>query len=37
MDFQTTWHALLDNVESLPADVTLVTPLSDTIFHTSDI
>ena len=37
MAFQPTWHTLVDTVESLPADATLVTPLSDRVFHISDV
>ena len=37
MAFQPTWHTLVDTVESLPADATLVTSLSDRVFDISDL
>jgi hypothetical protein len=36
MSFGTTWHTLLDNVEELPPDATLVAPLSGTVFRVTD-
>lgn len=37
MPFGTTWHSLLENVEELPSDATLVTPLSRKVFHITDV
>ena len=37
MTFGTTWHNLLDNVEELPGDATLVTPLSRKAFSVTDV
>ena len=37
MTFGTTWHNLLDNVEELPSDATLVTPLSRKVFSVTDV
>jgi hypothetical protein len=36
MSFSATWHNLLDNVEELPSDATLVTPLSRKPFRVKD-
>jgi hypothetical protein len=36
MSFRVTWDNLLDNVEELPADATLLTPLSQKPFHVTD-
>jgi hypothetical protein len=36
MPFSTSWHTLLDNLEDLPADATLVTPLSRQPFRVTD-
>jgi hypothetical protein len=36
MPFTTTWHNLLDNIDELPADATLVTPLSNKAFQLTD-
>ncbi|ELY84326.1 hypothetical protein [Natrinema altunense] len=37
MTFGTTWHNLLENVEELPSDATLVTPLSRKAFGVTDV
>ncbi|WP_338741448.1 hypothetical protein [Haloplanus salilacus] len=37
MSFNSTWHNLLDNVEELPSDATLVTPLSRKVFRVTDV
>jgi hypothetical protein len=37
MTFRTTWHNLLDAVEELPSDATLVTPLSQKAFGVTDV
>ena len=37
MTFGTTWHSLLENVEELPSDATLVTPLSRKSFGIGDV
>jgi len=37
MSFRVTWDNLLDNVEALPADATLLTPLSRKRFHITDV
>jgi polyhydroxyalkanoate synthesis regulator phasin len=37
MVFGTTWHNLLENVEELPSDATLVTPLSRKAFGVRDV
>jgi len=37
MTFNSTWHNLLENVEELPSDATLVTPLSRKVFGVEDI
>lgn len=37
MTFGTTWNNLLENVEELPSDATLVTPLSRKAFRVTDI
>ena len=37
MTFGSTWHNLLENVEELPADATLVTPLSRKAFRVTDV
>jgi hypothetical protein len=37
MTFSTTWHNLLDNIEELPSDATLVTPLSRKAFGVEDV
>jgi hypothetical protein len=37
MTFSTTWHNLLDNIEELPSDATLVTPLSRKAFGVDDV
>ena len=37
MSFRVTWDTLLDNVEELPADATLLTPLSQNPFHITDV
>ena len=37
MTFGTTWHNLLENVEELPSDATLVTPLSRKAFRITDV
>ena len=37
MSFSATWHNLLDNVAELPADATLVTPLSGNAFRVTDV
>ena len=37
MSFRVTWDNLLDNVEELPADATLLTPLSQKPFHITDV
>jgi len=37
MTFGTTWHNLLDNIEELPSDATLVTPLSRKAFRVEDV
>jgi TolA-binding protein len=37
MTFGTTWHNLLENVEELPSDATLVTPLSRKAFRVTDV
>ena len=36
MPFTTTWHNLLDNIDELPSDATLVTPLSNKAFQLTD-
>ncbi|SDK02987.1 hypothetical protein SAMN05216226_11510 [Halovenus aranensis] len=37
MAFGTTWNNLLDNIEELPSDATLVTPLSRKAFRVTDV
>jgi hypothetical protein len=37
MPFSSTWRNLLDNVEQLPSNATLVTPLSRKAFHVMDV
>ena len=37
MTFGSTWHNLLENVEELPTDATLVTPLSRKAFGVTDV
>ena len=37
MTFNTTWHNLLENLEELPQDATLVTPLSRKAFRVTDV
>jgi len=37
MSFRVTWDNLLDNVEALPADATLLTPFSQNPFHITDV
>ena len=37
MFFGSTWRNLLDNVEELPSDATLVTPLSPKAFGVEDV
>jgi len=37
MTFGPTWNNLLENVEELPSDATLVTPLSRKAFHVTDV
>ena len=37
MPFTSSWHNLLDNVEELPADATLLTPLSRKPFRVTDV
>lgn len=37
MTFRASWHNLLDNIEELPSDVTLVTPLSRKAFGVEDV
>jgi len=37
MSFNATWHNLLENVEELPQDATLVTPLSRKAFGVTDV
>jgi len=37
MTFSTTWHNLLENVEELPPDATLITPLSRKAFGVTDV
>jgi hypothetical protein len=37
MTFSSTWHNLLENVEALPSDATLVTPLSGQAFRVTDV
>jgi hypothetical protein len=37
MTFGTTWNNLLENVEELPSDATLVTPLSRKAFRVTDV
>ena len=37
MTFGTTWHNLLENIEQLPSDATLVTPLSRKAFGVEDV
>jgi len=37
MSFRVTWDNLLDNVEALPSDATLLTPLSQNPFHITDV
>jgi hypothetical protein len=37
MTFGTSWHTLLENVEELPTDATLVTPLSRKAFDVTDV
>jgi len=36
MSFSVSWHTLLEEVDDLPADAVLVTPLSHTAFRISD-
>jgi hypothetical protein len=33
MSFRVTWDNLFDSVEELPADATLLTPLSEAVSH----
>ena len=37
MVFNTTWHNLFENVEELPSDATVVTPLSPKAFCVTDV
>jgi hypothetical protein len=37
MVFDTTWNNLLENVEELPSDTALVTPLSRKAFRVTDV
>ena len=37
MTFGTTWHDLLENVRELPANATLVTPLSRKALRVTDV
>ncbi|WP_338740283.1 hypothetical protein [Haloplanus salilacus] len=37
MTFDSTWHNLIENVEELPSDATLVTPLSRKVFRVTDV
>ncbi len=37
MSFSASWHTLLENVEELPADATLLTPLSRKPFRVKDV
>jgi len=37
MTFSATWHNLLENIEELPQDATLVTPLSRKAFRVTDV
>lgn len=37
MSFSASWHTLLENVEKLPSDATLLTPLSDKPFAVKDV
>jgi hypothetical protein len=37
MPFSDSWHTLLDELDDLPADATLLTPLSHTQFRISDV
>jgi len=37
MTFRASWHNLLDNLEELPSDATLVTPLSRKAFRVTDV
>jgi len=37
MPFTTSWRTLLDECEELAADATLITPLSETRFHLTDV
>jgi len=37
MSFRVTWDTLLENLEALPADATLLTPLSQNPFHITDV
>jgi hypothetical protein len=37
MSFSATWHNLLEHLEELPSDATLVTPLSRKAFHVTDV
>ncbi|WP_128225701.1 hypothetical protein [Halobacteriaceae bacterium SHR40] len=37
MTFGASWHTLLDNVEELPSDATLVTPISRKAFRVTDV
>jgi hypothetical protein len=37
MPFSASWHTLLDELDDLPADATLLTPLSHTQFRISDV
>ena len=37
MTFNSTWHNLLENIEELPADAILVTPLSRKAFRVTDV
>ena len=36
MPFTATWHNLLDNIDALPSDATLITPLSNKVFQLTD-
>jgi polyhydroxyalkanoate synthesis regulator phasin len=37
MSFNATWNTLLEHLEELPSDATLVTPLSRKTFHVTDV
>jgi hypothetical protein len=37
MSFTATWNTLLEHLEELPSDATLVTPLSQKAFHVTDV